>query len=408
MKSVRTISLICISLMFFISLSACGSSAKISLNDYLDYTVSGYNEYGKVSYSIDKEALKKAIADQISSTNKDISAESLMQDSQFQGAFSKCKFDGSFDRNESLSNGDKIKFKFNVDFTPLTENYKDIKIVFNDITVDVDGLSPTEKFNPFDGLVVTFDGISDRGTVSVNGTKTKNPDLLFIVSEKENLSNGQKITVSIVREGQSKEEVLLACVEDSGLVPTVYEKEYTVEGLPCFAQEFSEVPNSAIKTLIGNADKMVRDRDLESFYSISGGWNKMTTKKNHRIDSLNLVDAYFMTTTTDEEVVNQLVMIYQEDVHYEWYLVDEFRNAHNDRYYNYAIFTNVILSEDKSEALLDMGEYRFCENIIDNGINSNDLTYFYGYKTKDEIYQQYVKSQDYKYIVEKLDLSKYK
>lgn len=476
-----------------ILLSACGAANNISINDYLDYSVSGYDGYGQASYSIDELALAEAIAEKILPKNDNISLESAAESVQILSALSQCSFDCSFDNSSNLSNGDKIKFTFNADFSPLKEKYN-ISITCNDFTVDVNDLSPIvdydpfenikitetgysgigtiyvessdaqaadlnftcnnidglkngdsikitvdtngssdindyckrnyglnitrdsmdytvsdlkepEEFDPFDGLVITYDGVSDRGTVSVNGVKTEMPGLQFTASETEGLSNGQTITVSIVGEGQSEEEVWRSCLKN-GLKPNAYEKEYTVEGLPWFAQELSEIPDEAKKNIIKNSGIMLRDRDNEAFYTIKAGQNKLN-HANFRIDALDLIGVYFMVTTTGEEVVNQLVLIYQEDYYYEWQLIKgEVEATHNDRYYSYAVFTNIVLLNDKSDILPEFGEYAFCENITDNGITrTNDLAYFYGYHTEDEIYQQYVKSQDYKYIVEELDLS---
>lgn len=256
-----------------------------------------------------------------------------------------------------------------------------------------------EAFDPFDGLVVIYDGISGKGTVTLNSVKTKMPDLQFTASETAGLSNGQTVTVSITGE-QTEEDVRLFCLEQ-GLAPTAYEKEYTVEGLPWFAQELSEVPEETLTSIIKNAGVMLRDRDNETWHDMPNYDNYRSS--NFRVDDLNLLHAYFMTTTTAEDVVNQLVLIYQEDV---YYIDGGMGRTHNDRYYNYAVFSNFVLSNDKSTVLQEFGEYTLCKNTFQKN-NFGDYAMFYGYTTEDEIYQKYVKSLNYKYIVEEFDLAAY-
>lgn len=300
---------------------------------------------------------------------------------------------------EGLKNGDVVVISVDTDdMDGLSEYVRQTygaEISRTSMDYTVSKLTEPETFDPFDGLLVIYDGISDRGTVTLNSVKTKMPHLQFAASETTGLSNGQTITVSIIGE-QSKAEVDLACLE-KGLAPSAYEKEFTVEGLQWFAQSLDEIPVDKLTSLMKDAGVKLRDRDYERFYGGEGG----ISHANFRIDSLNLISAYFMTTTTDEQVANQLVLIYEENVYY-----DRYNTGKTRQYYNYAIFSNVVLSSDKSDILLDLGEYSFCGNLYDYPDGSPYIR-MYGYATSDQIYQQYVKAMDYKYIIEELDLSAY-
>ena len=94
--------------------------------------------------------------------------------------------------------------------------------------------------DPFKGLEVQFDGISPYGNVSFNNSgcsKSVQENVEFTFDEEQSIANGNKIIVK----AQIAENA-----PDPELDLLMTEKEYTVEGLPYYVEDFSKINCEAL------------------------------------------------------------------------------------------------------------------------------------------------------------------
>jgi hypothetical protein len=116
------------------------------------------------------------------------------------------KDDFAFDflsQSTKLSNGDVVKLHVVPDNRALTSVGRiAAETTFN---FTVEGLSELKTVDPFENLVLMFNGISDKGTISFDTTRlpadwveqrtSTNPPLRFVAEPNELLSNGNRLTI---------------------------------------------------------------------------------------------------------------------------------------------------------------------------------------------------------------------
>ena len=146
-------------------------------------------------------------------------------------------------QKDGLKNGDVITVTVDVPYgTP--ESYFEAKgrravSVSKDYTVS--GLKDIELFDPFDGVEVTFTGVSPnvRASLSTEGSafyKTGISDKVegeFTISKSFNLSNDEVVKVRFV--GKNRKDISEECAKYD-MVPEAVEKEFTVSGMASYVQ----------------------------------------------------------------------------------------------------------------------------------------------------------------------------
>jgi hypothetical protein len=99
----------------------------------------------------------------------------------------------TFDKEDGLSNGDKVKCTVDYDKDYLKKNK--IKLKNTEFTVEVKDLKEGEAFDYFDGVTVTFEGISGKGYADVN-TYDAPSCISYDYEYFSSLSNGDTYTVT--------------------------------------------------------------------------------------------------------------------------------------------------------------------------------------------------------------------
>lgn len=130
------------------------------------------------------------------------------------------------DAPEGLKNGDVLTVKADCDADSLLNDGYVLTSDTKDFTVE--GLEEAKVIDPFEGLVLEYNGIAPNVSVSFDMTgcdEYVRNNVDFYASER-NLSNGEKVTVT-ASYSESK-------AEDNGIVMTADEKTYTVEGAPYY------------------------------------------------------------------------------------------------------------------------------------------------------------------------------
>lgn len=203
-------------------LTGCGGKNKIDLRDekYVSVNISGPSGYGEASVDMDDDALAAMIL------SDDVTGENLTAYLLKVDALSRITY--TLDKTEKLSNGDTITLT--ISYPDDLEEVLDAKITpksGDSWTVEVTGLEELYTFDLFLNIDVTFTGFNGYGEPKVQVNGGNNVGCIF--SQKENLSNGDVVTVTLT--GPKGRDLIDYCISE-GFVPEVESKDFIVSDLP--------------------------------------------------------------------------------------------------------------------------------------------------------------------------------
>lgn len=143
----------------------------------------------------------------------------------------------------------------------------------NNNTVSTPAVSkPDPKpLDPFEGVTVTFEGISPTATASVKG---ENTNVIYTLDRNRDLANGDKVTVTAELRGGKTEEYTLT--SDS--------KEFTVENRPAYITKLADLTDSDVEKL----SKKITDLVPDDVIGHAGGGEGTTVNSLEFIGNINL------------------------------------------------------------------------------------------------------------------------
>ena len=247
------LSIMLMAVMAMAVLTGCGGKNKIDLRDekYVSVNISGPSGYGEASVDTDDDALAAMIlSDDV--TEENLTAYLLKVD-----ALSRITY--TLDKSDKLSNGDTVTVT--VTYPEELEEVLDAKITpksGDSWTVEVTGLEELYTFDLFLNINVTFTGFNGYGEPKVQVNGGNNVGCIF--SQKENLSNGDVVTVTLT--GPKGRDLIDYCISE-GFVPEVESKDFIVSDLP-------EVPQI---DLFENLDVTVQGRSPFLSLAIRGKYD---------------------------------------------------------------------------------------------------------------------------------------
>ena len=229
-----TVGIVCVLIIAIVAIAVVLTQpVTIDLDRLVEIHFTGYNTVGTATASIDYENYDQ----QLSAALK-VEPEELYSSSEYSACTS--AFQLSLDKASNLSNGDEVTVSITYD----NESIKDYKVQFSgeSISFTVEGLDELEEVDPYEGLEVTFGGISPDGYVDYvyAGTSPYVSENSFIVDKDSNLKNGDTITISI----EAYNEQIAA---QSGYRLTETSKTFTVEGLDEYVQSYSGIPEEFLE-----------------------------------------------------------------------------------------------------------------------------------------------------------------
>lgn len=129
----------------FIYLLGCGQRPAVSLKDYIDFELTGYEGTGEVTASVNLSELEDAIKTAVGN----LDAETADFVSSMEVSLSKSK---------KLKNGEGVAVKVSYD-EEIADRYG---ILFEDssFTYEVEGLSELNRMDPFEGLEIVYQGLA--------------------------------------------------------------------------------------------------------------------------------------------------------------------------------------------------------------------------------------------------------
>lgn len=309
--------------MMLVGMCACNKS--MDLNEYLEVEFEGYDGYGKAKVVFDEEQFEEDYG-KLKFRGPDADAYSHFYDSVTDCILSEF-VDFEVNEDGDLSNGDKVKVKWDCDddkikaLTGYTAEYESV-------TVEVEDLEEVPLFDAFEGLEVSFDGMSGMGaaTVYTGNVVDGSEKLKFELDKSSYLLNGDVVTVSIVLEHEENSEEWF--LENCGAVPETLQKQYTVEGLSDFAKTLSQFSESAMKEM----DDYIR-QSMEEHVEVN--WTD-----EEKLDEMELLGNYFLTPKEEGGMVyNALFFVYRIRV-----VNTEYPEGLD--YYYYTYFANLLVDEE--------------------------------------------------------------
>ena len=227
-------------------------TSTINLNDFVTVEVEGYSGYGTARVSIDWDAMKAKYGDKVKFTKE--AKEGLGALGGFLDGVS--AFDAlqgsiyvSLDTDENLSNGDQIHYTWDIDDE--LSKYVSCKLKYTEGTYTVEGLKEAQTFDPFADLTVTFEGISTNGELNMEYTGDELDPYDFGCDTAYGLANGDTVTITL------DEYMVQRCLEEKGMLPSVMEKTYTVEGLSEYITAFSTIPQEFLDSMKKEAEDAI-------------------------------------------------------------------------------------------------------------------------------------------------------
>lgn len=198
--------------------TACGAE-KLNPEDYCTVKVAGAEGYGRASLTQNYLSLEMAAS---ACVDKKASDFERLQAAAFADTI---KFEIVSEKTEGLKNGDVIEVEVIYD----KDLAKDYGFVFakNTFKHKVENLEEAQPIDPFDGLVIEYDGYSPKATFYVDTSDCDYEILNYVTFDYDNsepVANGDTITIKAkVRH----EEDLL----EEGYVIAADTKNFVVEGL---------------------------------------------------------------------------------------------------------------------------------------------------------------------------------
>lgn len=260
----------------------------INLNEYLKISYSGFDTVGMAEIVLDEESLINEYGKKEAMKGEN--------DSRIYDLFSYIYFQA--DKTEGLANGDTVTVTWEVDEEGAKED-TGFKLTYEDVESTVEGLKPVPSVDPFQGISVVYEGTAPNGRAEIEKSDMGGISgmLRYSLDKAENLSNGDVVTVRIEGDAQ---EIRTDCIEQFGMAPSTLEKEYTVEGLPHYPAQFSEISEDALEEMKRQAEDVITARTASDYgeeVSLQGmtyaGAYFLTVKEGHDSRYSNLIDIIY-------------------------------------------------------------------------------------------------------------------
>lgn len=251
-----------------IVLVVVNSKPTINLNDYIKVKTDGYEGYGSASISIDWDAIDEKYGSKLKFTGdaKDKYGDLLDLAEPIDALKSNIKVEFNSDsKTTELKNGDKVKYKLTVNKN--AQKFVKCKLEYKNSEYTVSGLKAVETFDAFEGVTVEFSGRSGSGHADFNFDGAKLGRYDFNISQIYDLKNGDVITVELYNK-QAQDYI-----DNYGMVPEAFEKEFKVEGLEEIITSSSAITSEGLEQLKREAEAAIKktlDIQLDSSVSYDG------------------------------------------------------------------------------------------------------------------------------------------
>lgn len=218
-------------------LTGCGGGASVNLTDYATVNFEGVDGKGTATVNYDLTQLEK---DFVGDEDGDISQEEAQELANFASFEMSVKWE--LDKEEALSNGDKVKLTitYNEDLAKEQkikikgDTTKEFEVSGLKEPVTLDAFDP-EIFNTDTGIKITYEGISPMASIVIEngcGDEQVQHFVEYAPDKTYEISNGDTITITASLTEQAINEGYMLKEEQT---------QITVEGLESYVLNLSEL-----------------------------------------------------------------------------------------------------------------------------------------------------------------------
>lgn len=220
-------------------LSGCGNK-KVDVSVFANVVFTGTNGHASVSIETDPE-IEKAIATAVygKSVIGSDSADAIQKMMITEYFTNSVLYEITSKKTEDLKNGDVLTIK--TSYSKEAADKLKISPTGTTFKYTVEGLKDAKEIDPFDGLVLTYEGVAPNAVVSIDKSKTaeyvKN-NVSFTVTPSSGVANGDVIDVVAVYDP--------AKADQNGVFLTKTESQYTAKGVQVVPSDLSGLDMSAV------------------------------------------------------------------------------------------------------------------------------------------------------------------
>ena len=355
----------------------------INLNKYTTVSIDGYNTVGQATMTFDYEKFEDDYGKKLTNIIRKKRINSY-QGSAARQFLSDC-VSGALDKETGLSNGDVVTYTWhcNDEIARSTYGYK---LKYENIEVKVKKLEKAKKFDPFEGMQVTFEGIAPNGSASMEGNPSEAAaqDFNYELDKSEGLSNGDTVTATAY---MYDEDATDYCLQNYGMVPESLTKTYTVSGLDSYVSKISEISDESLKEMQSQAEDVYNA-------DIAQNWSE-----SEKLKSLTYIGDYLLINKDDEDYWgsnNILYLVYKAQVEDTYSKESKTYTETNDIYW-YICYYDLLVDSD-GVTTVDVTSHGTPSSSVEIRVDETDdswggKTWYYdGYKTLDELYKAAVTS----------------
>ncbi len=238
----------------------------INLQDYVKVKFDGYDTVGTASIEFDDDAFYEDVKKSRKVKKEMEKAGALdIEDSEdweelaeaMQSAMSAYSFasglDWKLDKDEKLSNGDKVTVTFAFDNEKAAES--GIKFLGEKAEFTVKGLKKVKEVDPMADITVEFSGTSPECSAEVvnNSTEEVLQDVYYQLSKSYDIAKGEKVTVSVDYD-EDMEEYYLA---QYGCKLTNTSKEFTCDKVDEYVSKIQDIDADAMAKIQKQASDVI-------------------------------------------------------------------------------------------------------------------------------------------------------
>ena len=280
-------------------LTGCGTTT-VNLNKYVTIESSGYDSMGTATSTFDYDAFEEDFSGKIklskNAKNNELAMEFFEGDDPSELLIDMC-VSRKLDKYSDLSNGDIVTLEWDCD-EEVAKNMFNVVFKYSDVEHKVAGLQEVGRFNPFDFIDVSFEGISPNGKINavIDYNQPEMQYIAFSSDKANNAKNGD--VVKIVATITGGVDVF---VERFGSVLAETEREYVVDGLGHYVTDVTEIP-------VEQYELMRKHGEDECRTYVSKIWSYP-----EKLQSINLVGTYLLRAKEGMRVdkQNQLYYLYE-------------------------------------------------------------------------------------------------
>ena len=299
------------------------NSGKTNAEDIITVNISGVEGKGKATANFDYSVLNFGSGNDMEMLGTQMNFESTV----------KIKVEPS----ENLKNGDKITVTLSCDRSAARKlGLKLGKMKFTQTVSDLPDATPVD---PFEGLSVSFEGVSPYGTVKIdkNGCDDFTKSNVNFVYDTENVKNGDKIKITAQYNENAADQAMVYVTET--------EKEYEVTGLGEYITSLDGVDISEIEQSISDSVLAAVSQSRSTGLIFGMGFlagASFDVTSNCKLQDLKAVERYIFTKKPEsyEYNANILYTVYEISINEE--------NGNSQKMYINTAVCNIIKQADGS------------------------------------------------------------